>query len=54
MKRAKIDRRIHEETRRNGLLGLWLCHTLTKSKREIRRKNKPGGVVPLAGTTSGR
>lgn len=39
MNRAKIDRRIYTEERREGLLGLWLINTLQKDKRKLRRQS---------------
>ena len=43
MTRAQIDRRIYGETQREGLMGLWLTHMLSKDKRELRRKIEVSG-----------
>mgnify|MGYP000477384364 CR=1 FL=1 len=36
MTRSQIDRRIHVEEAREGLLGPWLAHVMAKNKRALR------------------
>lgn len=40
MTRSQIDRRIYIEEAREGLLGMWLMHTMEKGKRALRRAQK--------------